>query len=224
MAPHALSGSVEQLVERHLDYASSLARKIHRQLPAHVEFEELEQYARLGLVEAAGRFDPTHGAQFTTFAYYRIRGAVFDGLRRMTGVPPSVFEQAREQELADAALSEALESSEGCQDEDALASMFETAVTHVAFVQLASNLGDEGGFDPADPNDHEDEFERSDAVRRLRSLLAGLEPAERELLSWLYGESLSMSECGARLGLDKAQICRRHARILTRLRAHMGPA
>lgn len=222
MSPHALSGSVEELVERHLDYASSLARQIHRQLPAHVEFDELEQYARLGLVEAARKFDPEHGAQFTTFAYYRIRGAVFDGLRRMTGVPHSVFARAREQGLVDAALSETLEGLDSCEDDDALASMFESAVAHVAFVQLVSNLGEEGGFDPVDRNDGDD-VERDDALRRLRELLAQLEPQELALLRWLYGESLSMSECGERLKLDKAQISRRHARILARLRAHLAP-
>jgi len=218
----ALSSAVspEELVERHLDYASALARQVHQKLPAHVDFAELEQYARLGLVEAARKFDPERGAQFTTFAYYRIRGAVFDGLRRMTGVPHSAFENARREALGDAALSEALESVESCDDEELMASLFESAVTQVGLVHALSDLGGEGGLDPADERSEDDPLEQADCVARLRELMATLEPSERELLDWLYVRSLSMSECGERLGLDKAQISRRHARILARLRAH----
>ena len=36
-----------------------------------------------GLLEAAERFDETRGVAFTTFSYYRIRGAIFDGLRQL---------------------------------------------------------------------------------------------------------------------------------------------
>lgn len=211
-----------ELVERHLDYASALARQIHARLPAHVDFAELEQYARLGLVEAANKFDAARGAQFTTFAYYRIRGAVFDGLRRMTGVPHSVFSQAKALTLTDAALSEVLEGADACHDEELMASLFESAVAQAGFVSALSELGDEDAFDPPDPRDDEDPVERDDILARLRELVAELEPRERELVDWLYTQSLSMSECGARLGLDKAQISRRHARILGQLRAHLA--
>jgi DNA-directed RNA polymerase specialized sigma subunit len=34
----------------------------------------------VGLAEAARQFDPSRGGQFTTYAYYRIRGAILDGL------------------------------------------------------------------------------------------------------------------------------------------------
>jgi RNA polymerase sigma factor for flagellar operon FliA len=33
-------------------------------------------------MQAAERFDPARGVAFTTFAYYRIRGAILDSLRR----------------------------------------------------------------------------------------------------------------------------------------------
>ncbi len=222
MPSSASSAPGAELVERHLDYASALARQIHAKLPAHVDFAELEQYARLGLVEAANKFDPARGAQFTTFAYYRIRGAVFDGLRRMTGVPHSVFARAASQALSDEALSEVLEGAEACHDEELMATLFESAVAQAGFVQLLTDLGEEGGFELPDARESDDEVEREDALSRLRELLAELEPQERELVDWLYAQSLSMSECGARLGLDKAQISRRHARILGRLRAHLA--
>ena len=47
------------------------------------ERSELEAWGREGLLDAARRFDPSRGIGFRTFAYYRVRGAILDGLRKM---------------------------------------------------------------------------------------------------------------------------------------------
>jgi|GEM_PF-3535773 RNA polymerase sigma factor (sigma-70 family) len=46
------------------------------------EFDELLQWGAIGMLEAMGRFDRTHGVAFEAFAARRIRGAMIDGLRR----------------------------------------------------------------------------------------------------------------------------------------------
>ena len=48
-----------------------------------LELDELVAYGQIGLLEAAERFDSKVGANFLTFAHYRIKGAIFDGLRKM---------------------------------------------------------------------------------------------------------------------------------------------
>ena len=77
----SFANTPEELVDRHMDYARALTHKIARGLPSNVDFDELVGFANLGLTEAAMKFQPDLGVAFTTFAYYRIRGAVFDGLR-----------------------------------------------------------------------------------------------------------------------------------------------
>lgn len=57
----------------------SVAWDIHVRSSPEVPLDDLVAYGFLGLVEAAGRFDPNLGVRFTTFAYPRIRGAVLDG-------------------------------------------------------------------------------------------------------------------------------------------------
>ena len=71
------------LIEKHLALVQAIARKVKKTLSASIDFEDLVGYGSKGLVEAAERFDPTQGVTFSTFAYYRIRGAMFDGLRTM---------------------------------------------------------------------------------------------------------------------------------------------
>ena len=56
---------------------------MRKQFNAQLEMDELIAYGQIGLLEAAERFDPKVGANFLTFAHYRIKGAIFDGLRKM---------------------------------------------------------------------------------------------------------------------------------------------
>ena len=72
-----------QLVERHLGLVRAQASDIMRSsgLPTSIEFDDLVSFGTKGLIEAAQRFQPERGAAFPTFAYYRVRGAIYDGLR-----------------------------------------------------------------------------------------------------------------------------------------------
>ncbi len=74
----------EQWIEQCQGLVRSLAVQIHRKLPATIELDDLIAYGELGLMEAAQSFDPSHGCQFSTFAYYRIRGSIYDGAAKMS--------------------------------------------------------------------------------------------------------------------------------------------
>src|SRR5215813_3283352 len=88
------------LVEQHLPLVQAVARKVKRTLNAAVELEDLIGYGSKGLVEAAERFDPRHGVAFSTFAYYRIRGAMYDGLRSMGWYSRADYARYRAEERA----------------------------------------------------------------------------------------------------------------------------
>jgi RNA polymerase sigma factor for flagellar operon FliA len=78
----ATRGDAEQLVAHHLELARRAAGRIYPRVRGLVSFDELRALANAGLAEAAERYDPGRGATFATFAWYRIHGAMFDGLRR----------------------------------------------------------------------------------------------------------------------------------------------
>ena len=69
-----------------------------------IEFDDLVGFGMQGLLEAAQRFDDRHGVAFTTFAYYRVRGAMFDGLRSMGWLPRSEYARVRFEERANSYL------------------------------------------------------------------------------------------------------------------------
>src|SRR5688572_30076999 len=62
----------------------TLAWRIHKKLPPSVDLEDLISYGQVGLAEAARDFDPSLGDHFITYAYYRIRGAILDGLTKLS--------------------------------------------------------------------------------------------------------------------------------------------
>src|SRR4030095_5243568 len=61
----------------------------------HVDSEDLYSAGLVGLLNAVRNFDPQNGAPFGAYARVRIRGAIFDELRRMDWVPRSVHTKAR---------------------------------------------------------------------------------------------------------------------------------
>ena len=82
----------DRLILEHLYFVRHILGKMLGGLPDYVDNDNLESAGILGLVEAAGQFDPTRGVAFTTFAYQRIRGAILDELRRNCPVPQAVLQ------------------------------------------------------------------------------------------------------------------------------------
>jgi RNA polymerase sigma factor (sigma-70 family) len=74
----------DQLIADHLHFTSVLAEDVMSEFNLHdvVDREDVRGYAKIGLTEAASRYSPDRGTNFTTFSFRRIRGAVIDGLRK----------------------------------------------------------------------------------------------------------------------------------------------
>ncbi len=73
-----------------------VVNRIRPTLPACVSEDELFSAGMMGLLKACRSYDSSRGAEFKTYAYHRIRGAVLDELRRMDFLPRSQREKARQ--------------------------------------------------------------------------------------------------------------------------------
>jgi RNA polymerase sigma factor for flagellar operon FliA len=75
-----------QLVIEHLSLASIITLGIGKRLPRHMtgfmDVEDLRQEARIGLLDAAAKYDRRRKVPFGAYAGRRIAGAVGDSLRR----------------------------------------------------------------------------------------------------------------------------------------------
>src|SRR2546423_11332250 len=85
----------DQLVNQYLPLVRSVVGRLSMTLPPHVDGEDLYSAGLGGLLSAVRQYDPTAGTAFETYARLRIRGAVYDELRRMDWVLRSVHTKAR---------------------------------------------------------------------------------------------------------------------------------
>ena len=71
------------LIEQFMPLATKLAYAKKRTLPKHIDFDDLQSAAYLGLVKAASRYDESKNVAFTTFSWPHINGSINDYLRSL---------------------------------------------------------------------------------------------------------------------------------------------
>jgi len=222
----AQSETQQRLVEQHLGLVRAQVAEVIRQtgLPSTIEFEDLVGFGTQGLIEAAQRYQPERGASFATFAYYRIRGAIYDGLRSYGWLNRREYARLREQERLDAYLQSRsdAESSQGVRsledDVAALADALDGAATVFVASLEAEQLEREA--DPG-PSPHE-QVAQDELATALRNAIAELPPQERAIIEAFYFQDRSLKDAGGDLGVSKSWACRVHAQAIERLRKKLS--
>ena len=80
----------ERLLLEQLPNVRCVARRIHERLPRHIPMEDLVHAGVVGLIDALQKYDCSKQVQFSSYAKFRIRGAILDSLcARWTGVRES---------------------------------------------------------------------------------------------------------------------------------------
>jgi RNA polymerase sigma factor for flagellar operon FliA len=215
------------LVEDHLGLARRAAALVYPRVRQHIEFDELVALGNAGLAEAASRYDPSRGASFSTFAWYRVQGSIIDGLRRNTHLPRRVWAKlvalrAASEYLEHQSEREAGAASRGAEPAskaDALAAI-QKAMSAIRTMYVTSLDGMcENGFEPAsDAPKITEQLDLGRMGKRLREALEQLPERERALLTKHYWEGKNLLEAGAELGISKSWASRLHAQAVDRLR------
>lgn len=203
-----------ELIQQCQGLVRSLAKQIYLTLPPSADLDDLIGYGQIGLAEAARVFNPDVNVKFSTFAYYRIRGAIFDGISKMAWFRKHSAANARYERGANALLEEA--STEPTADITADARWLNDVSRTLAVAYLTSQsrpleLEDE---DCEDPSAAMADRELSE---RLHDLLDRLPAEAQTLIRGVYFEGISLQEAGVRLGVSKSWASRLHSRILDRL-------
>src|SRR5580700_7887563 len=94
------------MVEEYLPLVKTVVGRLAMTLPSHVNSDDLYSAGLVGLLNAMRRFNPQNGSSFETYARVRIRGAIFDELRRLDWVPRSIHEKAKKMEKTMQALTQ----------------------------------------------------------------------------------------------------------------------
>jgi RNA polymerase sigma factor FliA len=217
-----------RLVEANLDVAKKAAYLIFPRVKEHVELDELIGLANAGLAEAAQRFDPSRGAAFSTFAWYRVQGSIVDGLRKSSHLPRRVWAKlvalrAASDYLEHRAERDAGAAQQGAQPAsgaEALAQVKnELSAIRTMYVTSLEAMQD-AGFDRADEHapGADATIDAHRAAAKLRAAIAALPDKEQALMKKHYWEGKNLLEAGAELGISKSWASRLHAQAVERLR------
>lgn len=192
-----------QLIAQHEKMVHGLASRLRRELSLRGELDDLIAFGFGGLLEAQRRFDPGRGVRFQTFAYYRVRGAMLDGVRKMADLPRRAHE--RFQAAAEVTPTAAPTALEG------------------AFTRMGTGLSTatvlQGSFGSETP---EAVLLKNESVSRLLQALPRLSPRQRVLVRGFYFEGRSIDAMARELGISKSWASRIHRSALQDLRDALG--
>lgn len=211
MTPQQLIAGCQGLVR-------SLAWKIHRKLPRSVDLDDLIAYGQIGLAEAARDFDAGRGFSFTTYAFHRVRGAIFDGLAKMNWFNHRDYHASRYEYMANDLLrQDASSPSPSATAEDDVC-WLKSVSGRLAVINLASATdGSSPQFEATDTTGPAAALVAREIHQRLHQLIGELPEQAAQLIRAAYFEGLTLQEAGARLGISKSWASRLHDKALKQL-------
>ncbi len=215
---------LDELVERYRPYVYSIVKQVLQSFPVNVDFEELVSYGIIGLLEAAERYDPRRKVSFVTFSYYRIKGAIFDGLRQMgilTRTPNDAWarREAVLNDLTQTAADDETESAATIEDEIQTVKKYVDSLIPAYLLSLS----EEKTPDVADSRELPNEIvEMRETVELVRQTVSELPEKERHIIESLYFKHLSTTELAKQMGVNKSWVSRLHSKAVDRLRQRLA--
>ncbi len=227
----------QELLIEYLPLVNQVANRLSVSLPSMVDRDDLVSYGRIGLLDALKKFDYSRGLKFETYAMWRIKGAMIDGLRSADWIPRSVRDKSKKIEEAYMTLEQQLQRSvtdeEVCRYLGMTIEEFHKAVQETAITSSVMSL-DEPIYDEDDQKNvrhalvidessenPEQRVEESHLKKVLIKVIDRLPEKERTVISLSYYEDLSMTEIAEIMGLSTSRISQLHSKALYRLRAAM---
>jgi RNA polymerase sigma factor for flagellar operon FliA len=222
-----------ELVIRELPQVYYTAARIRERLPKHVDMEDLVQAGVIGLIDACRNYDSAKDAQFSTFAKFRIRGAILDSLRILDWGSRTLRKKGR----AISSSSARLESKLGRQpQEEEIASEMQiglnelqNTMTQLDGLHLVGQRSDHlrdgsDSFDlieSAPGPEEENPFNlclQGERKEQLAEAVSQMSEREQLILSLYYKEDLTMKEVSLVVGIAVSRVSQIHAAAMVKLR------
>ena len=223
-----------RLILEHLPQVRLIARRIQERLPENISLEDLVSTGVIGLISAIDNFDPRHNVKLKTYAEYKIRGAILDGLRGLDWAPRQKRRKAKQIEAAIAAAEQRLKRS---PVEEEIAAQLEIPIEqyhqwlveirglNIASLECAS--GEHGRnllyyISDGGQNLPSTLLEKSELERLLAESIDGIPAMERKVLSLYYHEELTLREIAQVVHLHESRISQLKSQAILRLRSHLA--
>lgn len=208
----SLTSAQRELVRANLSLLDDVAFHDFERLAAK-DIGRLRSFGAVGLIDAAQKYDPTKGAQFRTYAWWRVRGAVRNGLRK---------DGSCRDELIERGVLSADEHTAWMRDGEGATQETE----HEARERFGAGLGSYGaawvlgwlfGGRADDPEAALHRAFRERALRELKPLRDSLPPRDQQVIHLRDEVGLTWPEVAQAMGISEATVHRYHHGAVERL-------
>lgn len=232
------SETANELVRSYMHLVHYHVHRISAHLPQNVNKEDIKSLGLIGLYDAIEKFDLSRDLKFDTYASFRIRGAIIDGLRKEDWLPRSVRDKSKKIESTAEMLEQKLQreptSEEIANEIDITEEEVEQVLRDTLFANILSmeekpkdtkSEHKEGiGYSIPDQSSKnpDSQMVKGENIEELAESIKQLNEKEQLVISLFYHEELTLTEIGQVLELTTSRISQIHARALFKLRKILG--
>ena len=220
------------LIRKYTPLVTYHVQRIGASIPKNVSRDELKSLGMMGLFDALNKFDYSRDLKFDTYASFRVRGAIIDGLRKEDWLPRSSREKAKkleskieelEQKLMRHASAEEIADYVEMPVNDVYQTVQEHFFSNILSIdeQLLDNDEIESkSFVIRDDSQKtpEQQIVKHELLHDLADQIQLLNENEQLVLSLFYTEELTLTVIGEMLGLSTSRISQIHSKALFKLR------
>lgn len=217
------------LVERYMPLVDYVTHRISLQVPPTVDRDEIRSLALLGLFDALKKYETTFSTKFETYATWRIKGAVLDGLRKLDWLPRSLRDQVK---MIDRATIELQQVHQREVTDEEVADHLEMHVAEVKRIVRHSSLAvvssihqetfQEDEIDTGavanPPTTPEKQVVRSALFSQIEESIHRLPEKEKLVVALAYQEEMRFTEIAEILNVSISRVSQLHSKAMARLR------
>ncbi len=227
-----------RLIIQHMPLVNKIAFRMSIRLNNAVDQEDLAGYGTLGLIDAIDRFNLSQNIKFTTYASYRIKGAMIDEIRAIDWIPRSVRDKTEALERAYFDLECRLHRTPTYSE---IAKELNISETTVRYMYGHYFVGDILPLDQIicirdGPDKEEVTLEEIISYQKackssylndkeLKRILIyeinHLGNREKIIIIFYYYEGFTLAEIGKILGVTESRICQIHTEIIQSLKSRL---
>lgn len=217
----------EQISEL-IPMVNAVARKVISYIKPPLTIDDLVSAGMVGLVKAAKDYDPSHNAEFKTYACIRIRGAILDELKSWSFVSDNVrkkikeamtLSQQIEQETGVSPGDDELAEKLGISTEE-LYKTYENARAQ-QFVSMDCPTEDEyslGSLIACANTDSPDcNLEKQELMEKLAEAIGQLDQKQRQLILLYYQQNLTMKQIAEVFSITESRVSQIHSSAIFNL-------
>lgn len=222
-----------KLIRDHLELVDIMVGRMLTQVPSFMNRDDMRSAGMLGLIDAANKFDASKNILFKTFAEYRIRGAIFDEMRKLDWFSRTLRDKhnriSKTMALLENRLGRSPTEDEMAQEMDLDLADYQSMlgqVSHLGCVSLNETLDDshEGRefidelVDQHSSSSPMERLEQSELTQIIADILQELGEKERIIISLYYYEELTQKEIAEVLGVSEGRVSQLHSQALINLK------